>query len=75
MGQVTIHHLADGDYAQLTFNNSCVAFCTDRYVDIELILDEVKGLKIPQSAIVEKEFYIIPAEYMTKGSGMETMAF
>lgn len=66
-GQVTIHHLADGDYAQLTFNNSCVAFCTDRYVDIELILDEVKGLKIPQSAIVEKEFYIIPAEYMTKG--------
>ncbi len=66
-GQVTIHHLADGDYAQLTFNNSCVAFCTDRYVDIELILDEVKGLKIPQSAIVDKEFYIIPAEYMTKG--------
>ena len=66
-GQVTIHHLADGDYAQLTFNNSCVAFCTDRYVDIELILDEVKGLKITQSAIVEKEFYIIPAEYMTKG--------
>ncbi|MCI8973458.1 MAG: hypothetical protein HFH79_07700 [Lachnospiraceae bacterium] len=66
-GQVTIHHLADGDYAQLAFNNSCVAFCTDRYVDIELILDDVKGLKIPQSAIVEKEFYIIPAEYMTKG--------
>ena len=66
-GQVTIHHLADGDYAQLTFNNSCVAFCTVGYVDIELILDEVKGLKIPQSAIVEKEFYIIPAEYMTKG--------
>ena len=66
-GQVVIHHLADMDYAQLTFNNSCVAFCTDRYVDIELILDEVKGLKIPQSAIVDKEFYIIPAEYMTKG--------
>ncbi len=66
-GQVVIHHLADMDYAQLIFNNSCVAFCTDRYVDIELILDDITGLKVPQSAIVEKEFFIIPTEYMTKG--------
>ena len=66
-GQVVIHHLADMDYAQLIFNNSCVAFCTDRYVDIELILDDITGLKVPQSAIVEKEFFIMPTEYMTKG--------
>lgn len=66
-GQVAIHHLADGEYAQLIFNNSCVAFCTDRFVDIELVVDEQQGLKIPNSAIAEKEFFIIPAEYMSKG--------
>lgn len=66
-GQVTIYHLADGDYAQLSFNNSCVSFCTDRFVDIELVVDDVQGLKVPNSAIVEKEFFIIPAEYMSKG--------
>lgn len=66
-GQVTIHHLADGDYAQLSFNNSCVSFCTERFVDIELVVDDEQGLKIPNSAIAEKEFFIIPAEYMSKG--------
>lgn len=66
-GKVTIHHLADGDYAELGFSNSCVTFCTDRFVDIELVLDDERGLKVPLSAITEKEFFIIPAEYMIKG--------
>lgn len=66
-GQVVIHHLADSDYAELIFNNSCVSFCTDRYVDIELVVSDKQGLKIPNSAIAEKEFYIIPSEYMSKG--------
>ena len=66
-GQVTILHLADGDYAQLSFNNSCVSFCTERFVDIELVVDDEQGLKIPNSSIAEKEFFIIPAEYMSKG--------
>ncbi len=66
-GQVVIHHLTGGDYAQLIFNNSCVSFCTDRFVDIELVVDDKQGLKIPNSAIAEKEFFIIPAEYMSKG--------
>ena len=42
-------------------------FCTDRFIDIELVLNDEKGLKIPNSAIAEKEFFIIPAEYMIKG--------
>lgn len=66
-GQVVIHHLADGDYAELKFNNSCVSFCTDRFVDIELVVNDKQGLKIPNSAIAEKEFFIVPADYMTKG--------
>jgi hypothetical protein len=66
-GKVTIHELADGTYAELSFTNSCVSFCTDRYVDIEIEDDDEQGLKIPNSAIAQKEFFIIPAEYMTKG--------
>lgn len=66
-GEVTIHRLEDGNYAQLSFTNSCKTFCADRFVDIELIVDDQRGLKIPVSAIAEKEFFIIPAEYMSKG--------
>lgn len=65
--KVQIHRLSDGIYAQLIFNNSCITFCTERFIDIELVIDEERGLKIPNSAIAEKEFFIIPAEYMSKG--------
>jgi hypothetical protein len=71
-GKVTIHELADGTYAELSFSNSCVSFCTDRYIDIELDNDDEQGLKIPISAIAQKEFFIIPAEYMTKGGSNGT---
>ena len=54
-------------YAELIFNNSCISFCTDRYIDIELVVNDQQGLKIPNSAIAEKEFFIIPADFMTKG--------
>ena len=44
-----------------------VSFCTDRFLDVELLLEDETGLKIPNSAIVEKEFFIVPKEYVTKG--------
>lgn len=65
--QVFPLHNADGTYAQLKFNNSMLSFCTDRFIDIELITNDEKGLKIPNSAIVEKEFYLVPEEFITKG--------
>lgn len=58
---------AGDSFVQLSFTNSMVTFCSDRFIDIELLLEEQKGLKIPNSAIVEKEFYIVPKEYVTRG--------
>ncbi|NLL79988.1 MAG: hypothetical protein GX234_09410 [Clostridiales bacterium] len=58
---------SDGTYAELSFNNSMITFCTDRFVDIELITNDEKGLKIPNSAIVEKEFYLVPFDFVTQG--------
>lgn len=58
---------ADGTYAELVFNNSMITFSTDRYVDIELITNDERGLKIPNSAIVEKEFFLVPLDYLTTG--------
>lgn len=64
---VTVLNNADGTYAQLNFNNSMITFALDRYIDIELIENEKPGLKIPNSSIVEKEFFLVPADYITKG--------
>ncbi|MBD5516134.1 MAG: hypothetical protein HDR06_16195 [Lachnospiraceae bacterium] len=67
-GTVETHTNEAGDnLVSLTFTNSMITFCNDRFIDIELLLEEEKGLKIPNSAIVEKEFFIVPKEYLTKG--------
>ena len=58
----------DSTYVKLDFNNSMISFCTERFVDIELITQEEEGLKVPNSAIAEKEFFLVPREYMTKGA-------
>lgn len=53
----------------LGLNNSVVNYCTERYIDVELITEEEKGLKIPNSSIAEKEFFLIPKEFMTEEAG------
>ena len=67
-GEVSSYTNSAGEnFVILTFNNSMVTFCTERFIDIELILEDEIGLKIPNSSIVEKEFFIVPKEYVTKG--------
>lgn len=64
---VTILHNGDGNvYAQLSFTNSMVSFVNDRFLEVELLLHEETGLKIPNTAIVEREFFLIPEEFVTK---------
>ncbi len=55
-------------YLVLSFNSSMVRFISDRYVELELSTDTTTGLKIPNSAIVEKEFLIIPKKYFSAGN-------
>lgn len=57
----------DGHYIMLTFTNSMITFVNDRYINIELLLDVETGLKVPNSAIVEKGFFLIPEKYITQG--------
>jgi len=72
-GKVEIIEGTDGNtYVQLNFTNSMFTFVTDRYVDVELITNQQTGLKVPNSAIIEKQFYLIPTEYVTKGSNSNT---
>ena len=54
-------------YAKLDFNNSMITFASDRFVEIELLDNAREGLKIPNSAIVERTFYTIPEDYVTAG--------
>ncbi len=68
-GQVTILDKGGEEvFAKLDFNNSMVTFVTDRFLEIELLTELESGLKVPNSAIVTKEFFLVPKEYLTKGN-------
>lgn len=51
----------------LTLNSSMIRYAQERYLDIELILEDESGLKIPKSSVVKKEFYLVPEDYLTHG--------
>lgn len=67
-GQVKLLVNRDGNsYLQLSFSNSMITFLSDRFLDVELIVEDEAGLKIPLSSIVQKEFFLIPEEYVIPG--------
>jgi len=41
-------------FIQLEFNNSMITFCTDRFVEIELLLEEEEGLKVPSKLLPKR---------------------
>ncbi len=67
-GKVDFLENEDGEYLELSFTNSMITFATERYIDIELELSESKGLKVPNSAIVKRDFYLVPEDYLTVGT-------
>lgn len=67
-GEVDLFTNADGNtYLQLSFTNSMLTFVNDRFLDVELIVEDEIGLKIPVSSIVQKEFFLVPEDFVIPG--------
>lgn len=60
------------NYLDLSLRSAMVRYAKDRYVEVELMLNEETGLKIPNSAITEKEFFTVPTEYFMKGGDSDS---
>ena len=72
-GKVSTFTNDDGDtFVQLTFTNSMITFCRDRFLNVELITEDETGLKIPNSSIAYKNFFIIPKSYVIKNNDNST---
>lgn len=55
----------DGYFATLSLEKYMISYLEDRFLEIELLFHSAKGLKIPKTALVEKEFYMVPLSYFT----------
>ena len=72
---VTVLRQNGKTYAKLDFNNSMITFASDRFVEVELLDNAREGLKIPNSAITERTFYLIPEDYLTTGGNSKDEGF
>lgn len=63
----SIIHGSDGNsYGIIDMNSFLVQFTGSRFIEFEIVTNDVSGLKIPDIAITEKNFYVIPRIYHTE---------
>lgn len=67
-----VNRYDDHTLIELSFTNSMVSYAKERFIDIELVLEEDAGLKIPVSSIVDKEFYLVDSDYVYKDNSTDT---
>lgn len=63
----TFRDLNGVHYLILSLNNSMIRYANDRFEEIELQKPEQNGLKIPNSAITNKSFFVVPKHYFSQG--------
>ncbi len=66
--EAKIIHQGTEDYMNLAFDDSIERYADNRFLTIEMQLNNKSGLKIPNSAITTKEFFVIPKNYFMKGN-------
>ncbi|MDD6352525.1 MAG: HlyD family efflux transporter periplasmic adaptor subunit [Lachnospiraceae bacterium] len=62
-------------YLNLSLNDSVDRYADQRMISIELLLDSESGLKIPNSSITEKRFFVIPKSYFSAGRDSDDLGF
>lgn len=66
----------DGNlYAQISFSSGVIRYASDRYLEIELITNAEKGLKIPVTSVVSKDFFLVPKSFAVKEDASSTLGF
>lgn len=68
----TIIQGSDGSYINISIDKYLSNYLSERFVTIELIQSDQSGLKIPSSALVEKQVYKIPLSYLSAGSNQSS---
>ena len=60
-------------FAILTLSDYLINFIDDRYINIQLAFNTATGLKIPNSSIVAKDFYVVPKKCFSKGGNSDDL--
>ena len=70
-----IIHKDAAPYALISLNKYVMDYARDRYADFEISTGESAGLQVPNSAVVEGDYYKIPTAYLTQGNNSNAEGF
>lgn len=70
---VTVEYREGKAYGVLDFVNSMIRYANDRFLTFEVLIEETRGLKIPKTAVTEKEFFVIDKNYVTTSGSNNNM--
>ena len=71
--QITTFTMDGGYYARIDLKRYMIQYINNRYIDLEIKMNDEVGLKIPKSSILQKEFYKIPVDYVASGQSGDTI--
>jgi len=63
-----VREIGGSHYLVLFLDDSVDRYAQSRYLYVKLLLAQRSGLKIPNSAIVSKQFFVVPKGYFMAGS-------
>lgn len=64
--QITTFTMDGGYFAKLDMNRYMIQYLDNRYLELEIEMNNNEGLKIPLSSILKKVYFRIPKEYVTQ---------
>lgn len=62
-----------GYYGILTLYDYMINYIDDRFINIQLAFNKATGLKIPNSAITDKKFYVVPKKIFITGGNSDSL--
>lgn len=59
----------------ITLDKYMIKYASERYTEIQIVEDEVEGLKIPKTSVVSKEFFTVPKDFASRGGDSDETGF
>ena len=64
VGSFSIIQKDNNFYCKITFTNGLIRYASNRFLEVELVTNTKSGLKLPLSTLVNKDFYVIPKDFI-----------
>ncbi len=75
VGDFEIMYISGQAYGRISLEQYMVRYASERFVDIQIVENQVEGLKIPKTSLVTLDFYIIPERFATYGGNTSDIGF